>query len=198
MEITLNTPLGTKVYHKDTKIEYKIEKIHNNLGFLKILLNGYWVYANEYLIIEEPKEEIKYPDFSNAKVGDKVWSVSYGWGEIDYIEKEGGVYPLSVEFVKDYVTYTLSGKEHDYENQSLFWNEFEIPESAYKKPLPKLEVDTLVWVWSSDKALKKVRFFKQFTRDGKILAFDDGCDSKTTTFVTEWDNWELYKLNLIK
>jgi hypothetical protein len=132
--------------------------------------------------------------FSNAKVGDKVWSVSYGWGEIHYIEKEGGVYPLSVEFVKDYVTYTLSGKEQDYENQTLFWNEFEIPESAYKKPLPKLEVDTKVLVWDAymDKGKARKRYFKEFNKNGNIVCFTEGATSFSAEAWTVWDNWELY------
>lgn len=132
--------------------------------------------------------------FSNAKVGDKVWSVSYGWGEIDYIDKEGGTCPLSVEFDREDITYTLSGKEQDYENQSLFWNEFEIPESAYKKPLPKLEVDAKVLVWWDGDDLKYRRYFKCFDEQGRIVCFTDGATSFSadkSEYIT-WDNWELY------
>ena len=130
--------------------------------------------------------------FSNAKVGDKVWSITYGWGEII----KGGCctsYPLSVKFINDYVRYTFSGKQYQSQNQSLFWNEFEIPESAYKKPLPKLEVDTKVLVWDDyDEDVKYRRYFKCFNEDGVIVCFADGATSFSSESGKVWDNWELY------
>jgi len=87
--------------------------------------------------------------FKNAKVGDKVWCVLNGWGVIVAIE-EHAVYQIEVSF-DDNTTpceeYTLEGFMLDAHNSpSLFWNEFEIPESAYAKPCP-FKVNDVVTVF---------------------------------------------------
>lgn len=134
--------------------------------------------------------------FSNAKVGDKVWSFTYGWGEVEYIGDEDVVYPLTVNFDKGRSVHTFSGKLFQSQNQSLFWNEFETPESAYKKPLPKLEVDTKVLVWDDDdEDVKYRRYFKCFNEDGVIVCFADGTTSFSSESDKVWNNWELYEEN---
>ena len=84
--------------------------------------------------------------FKNAKVGDKVWDFVMGWGKIVSIKKNKS-YPIKVKFNNTCDTYTLDGKlDKSSKNPSLFWNEFEIPEEACKKPLPDLEIDTKILV----------------------------------------------------
>ena len=102
--------------------------------------------------------------FSNAKIGDKVWSLTRGWGTITIDEDHGqsSDYPIHVRFDKgsnDY--YTVCGKFYTHDiNPSLFWDEIklEIP----KKPLHKLEVDTKVLVWNNGET-KYRRHIHSFT-----------------------------------
>lgn len=62
--------------------------------------------------------------FETAKVGDKVWCMKSGWGEIretDYSSR----YPIYVVFSRDeFKTYTAGGlHETDDKVQTLFWGE---------------------------------------------------------------------------
>jgi len=80
--------------------------------------------------------------FENAKVGDKVWSINYGWGEITEIYT-GDTYPICVRFVGESgITYTLNGYIDEFDmNPTLFWDElqFEIPVKPKRKIKKKIE-----------------------------------------------------------
>ena len=85
--------------------------------------------------------------FTNVKVGDRVWCFMRKWGtvvEVGNIQKES--YPILVNFdngAED--TYTTNGLcAADHEQPTLFWDEinFEIP----KKPLPRIDLNTPLWV----------------------------------------------------
>jgi len=132
--------------------------------------------------------------FSNARVGDKVWSVRYGWGKIVKIDKVSS-YMLKVQFENEKRgAYQYDGKLHFEDvNPDLFWQEFEIPEKAFERPLPDLEVDTKVLVWQEGGNFEdhEKRYFSHFTKDGKIACFDDGATSWSAGYVTRWDNWRL-------
>ena len=73
--------------------------------------------------------------FQEAKVGDKVWYKRYGWGEIvdvNYLgtAEWGDKYPIRVRFpgiFPLYACFTYNGQFWDYETQTLFWDEVEIP-----------------------------------------------------------------------
>lgn len=71
--------------------------------------------------------------FRNAKVGDRVWDFSKGWGTIVQICNDN--YPITVQFeVGEIGAFTFEGKcSYSDLYPRLFWNEikFEIPE----KPL---------------------------------------------------------------
>lgn len=139
---------------------------------------------------------MKHCDFRNAKVGDRVWDIQYGWGVITDIDKSVGIsFPIIIWFyIEEKKTFDIKGRMKPKVNPTLFWNEFEIPNEAFIKPLPKLEVDTLVWVWDNFKGEKLLRFFSHFDEDGNIYTFDDGGDSSIGLHnTTEWDNWELYE-----
>jgi hypothetical protein len=71
--------------------------------------------------------------FETAKVGDQVFSHTFGWGTIDRII-EGSNYPILVLFDDDRDSFTLEGFHHkDKPIQCLFWNECTIEAPA--KPL---------------------------------------------------------------
>lgn len=126
--------------------------------------------------------------FETAKVGDRVWSMGIGWGEI-LDTNHSARYPIRVQFQRgEYETYTLGGA-HDAEDktQYLFWDEVKI--KAPVKPLPDLEVDAKVLVWvEPDRKYK--RHFAHF-RSGELHVFDSGKTSWTGEVTTGWDHWEL-------
>lgn len=127
--------------------------------------------------------------FETAKVCDRVWSVTKGWGEIIAIDDKSS-YPLSVKFdCGMYDTFDYNGylaKTHI--RQSIFWDEVKI--EAPQKPLPDLAVDTKVIVWNSV-VPKTKRHFSHFSPEGKIVCFDKGLTSWTSDGTSEWSKWEL-------
>lgn len=78
--------------------------------------------------------------FETAKVGDRVWSVSYGWGRI--------YGRASQEFFVDFhgfgsVSYSFGGYHGD-ESRTLFWDEIQMipPE----KPRQTVKKSKKVWI----------------------------------------------------
>ncbi|HUH58245.1 MAG TPA: hypothetical protein VL020_07035 [Pseudomonadales bacterium] len=130
--------------------------------------------------------------FSDAKAGDRVWSLTEGWGTILERFRSRAEYPLVVEFDnRSQKTYTLWGLLHYKDlNPALFWDEVKI--ETPEKPLPALEVDTKVLVWV-DPEQKYKRHFSNF-KNGQIYTFSRGRTSFTKLYddsVIEWPNWEL-------
>jgi hypothetical protein len=129
-------------------------------------------------------------DQFEVKVGDKLWSMRYGWGKVTRICKDDD-YPLCLEFENGYYTFTREFKEYKEEiNQSLFWDEikFEIP----KKPLPKLKVNAVLEVWDLNSKQKEIRHFSHF-EDGKVNCFLGGKTSFTHTGTSDWENFKVIK-----
>ena len=130
--------------------------------------------------------------FTDAKVGDRVWSLTEGWGVIRNHYAPHTAYPLAVEFENwAYRTYMLCGPYQVKDlNPTLFWDEvkFETPE----KPKPQLEVDAKVLVWNNPEKKNK-RHFSHFS-NGQIYTFDSGSTSFSrlqSNSVTGWPHWEL-------
>ncbi|MGL5050896.1 MAG: hypothetical protein ACRC6E_09780 [Fusobacteriaceae bacterium] len=69
------------------------------------------------------------------RVGDKVWEIRRGWGEVKKIEKYEEL-PITVGYNDGYYrTYTEDGKVHDCDaNRSLFFKEIVIPKQALDRP----------------------------------------------------------------
>jgi len=146
-------------------------------------------------MLREIKKERESIMFKNAKIGDRVWSNQYGWGTIENIYPNF-IYPIYVRFNK-YITtkeYTKDGKYRTKDKfPTLFWSAFEIPEIAYKKPLPKLKVDTKVVVWNSD-GIRNQRHFSHFDKDGKIHTFSNGLTSWTNKASIQTTVWDYYSV----
>lgn len=72
-----------------------------------------------------------------VKVGDKVWDIHRGWGEVTEIHyKKFHNYPICVSWEDYHVWITKDGKvEVDEEMPSLFWQPivFEIPKKPYRE-----------------------------------------------------------------
>lgn len=65
------------------------------------------------------------------KVGDKVWSMRFGWGKVNRILR-GSTYPVFVFFSDNTeVSYTADGRVVSNSNRTLFFEEIQIPKSAY-------------------------------------------------------------------
>ena len=128
--------------------------------------------------------------FSDAKAGDRVWSLIEGWGVVTARFRSHSPYPLNVEFDNcTSRTYTLWGLLHHKDcGPTLFWDviQIEIP----VKPVPALKVDTKVWVWDASYDSKVKRHFSHF-ENGTLHAFGRGRTSWTGEHTSAWPHWEL-------
>ena len=85
--------------------------------------------------------------FENAKVGDRVWSVEFGWGVV--VDKKKDVFYVNFTkrtYTKENVFYSFDGKAFKIErsNQTLFWDEIKIVPPAR----PKRKVVKTVERWA--------------------------------------------------
>lgn len=127
------------------------------------------------------------------KLGDKVWSFVYGWGEVSKITNDR--YPIYVNFKSKIdngnfiINYTNNGEESPDVNQSLFFDEikFKVP----KRPLPQLEVDTKVLVRNSTSDRWEKKYFSNFDEDGNMCCFYDGSTSWSGKGTSNWKYWKL-------
>jgi hypothetical protein len=66
--------------------------------------------------------------FENAKIGDRVYSPTFGWGKIEHTNRNTR-HPIQVRFFHDnyFSGYTIEGYYYiDLPVQSLFWDEVTI------------------------------------------------------------------------
>ena len=134
--------------------------------------------------------------FENAQVGDKVWDFKVGWGEIIEIYTEIlDPYIIKAEFDEEVAYYDADGYHYVNDiNPTLFWNEFEIPEEAFEKPLPKLEIDTKVLVKNDGDEKWNKRFFAGWTTDGRIKCWYGGATSWSADDENDYSTWSEWKL----
>ena len=127
--------------------------------------------------------------FKSASVGDRVWSITRGWGEITKILNHSS-FPIHVKYDSTgYDTFTFDGYLlESYVMRSPFWDEVVI--DAPVKPMPGLQVDAKVLVWEDGSRNKYCRHFSHF-KNNNIYVFDKGLSSWTTTVTSGWNNWEL-------
>ena len=80
--------------------------------------------------------------FENAKVGDKVYDIRYGEGEIISI-KESSEHPVGVGFpnIPYKIIYKFNGLEYrDHKNRILFWDKPQIIAPPRSKPVEMVKV----------------------------------------------------------
>ena len=133
--------------------------------------------------------------FGNAKVGDKVFDVRLGWGEIIDIcfEDNGLVYVGFKGWTEAYNLYGVYNISYD-KRPSLYWNEFEVPEEAFEKPSPKLEIDTPVLVSSKEGDEGYKRHFAGWTKDGRMKCWRNGHTSWSAGGKEDYSIWNYWKL----
>ena len=78
--------------------------------------------------------------FEHARVGDKVWSFSFGDGRISTISL-GTLNPVIVKFNHGYSSYRYDGCRTNINiRPDLYWHSFEVPDTAYALPkVPKYQ-----------------------------------------------------------
>ena len=133
--------------------------------------------------------------FSNAKVGDKVYDIRYGWVEINEIY-DGLYYPIAVKYEDITVTYTKSGYYSATQDfPMLYWDKPEI--IAPPKPLPDLKIDTPILVKDEEDTEWSKRYFAGWSEKGKIMCWANGKTSWTadTDYPIIWDEWKLPEVN---
>jgi hypothetical protein len=88
--------------------------------------------------------------FEDAKVGDKVYSVTFGWGEIEQINPSDN-YSIHVSFDSingEIEIFTCEGYFYDNVHiQSLFWDEiiFEVPVKRKTKVINGIEIPDITF-----------------------------------------------------
>lgn len=139
------------------------------------------------------EKTVKEGVFKGYTVGDKVWNFEEkSWANI--VEVRGNSdYPIRLE---DGTIYTSDGKIHlSLPIASIFPNEWKIPDEAFVKPLPKLEIDTkvLVWNYNEQKELAHKEYFSHFREDGRLYTFQNGRTSWTGEHYPTigWGNYEV-------
>lgn len=105
------------------------------------------------------------------RVGDKVYSTVWGWGEVKRINT-GVSYPVVAEFGDNKITYTEDGRQCVGSLRSLFFEEIPIPESALVRKY-QYKKGELVWYKTIGEA-DKIRFFSHYGIDGIVYLFANG------------------------
>ena len=79
--------------------------------------------------------------FDGIKVGDRVYSLAFGFGRVDGIDLSDDDYPLWVNFLRDGQSFTMDGEYEKGELQTLFWDKpvFDPPQRPKRKVKKTIE-----------------------------------------------------------
>ena len=95
------------------------------------------------------------------KVGDKVFSIHYGWGKIIGIDADSP-YPVKVDFYKvsRLQTFLLNGSEIAKEVPTLSFTEYTLSGFSQERPMELPELCEEIMVSNSGKTWKMVKFIR--------------------------------------
>lgn len=100
------------------------------------------------------------PDFTNAKVGDLVWSAIFGWGKI--FKVDNSLYPIVVEYNEWHsVSHTLEGETHTTSPLPTLFHRPEEAISFYESEIdkkPKRKVTRFLNTYRSDETFSTWSF----------------------------------------
>ena len=116
------------------------------------------------------------------KVNDRVYCYRFGWGKIISNDScNNDHYPIFVQFKDSLETFTKDGRFSENEPPSLSFTEYNLVTGGFsqERPLPKIEVDTLVYVKESGGEWR-MRYFSHWY-ERKLRAFDGQNTSKTAS-----------------
>lgn len=150
-------------------------------------------------------------NFRVYDIGTKVWSIVYGWGEI--VEKCKNPHFVDVRFksLSDLFddrgglkSYFYDGRRDEKDvNPSLFLNEFEIPEKAFKQPnvleQNKVEVGDIIMFKMKDCSKSFLSQIIKINRDEKIFVTNTSKEDSLKAFafdrfrITNIEFFEVFK-----
>lgn len=84
------------------------------------------------------------------KVGDKVYDVIFGWGEVAEIYDDRSKYPMLVSYQKRDVWYTKDGRYHIYSLPTLSFTEYTLQGFSQERPKPQPKVGEMCVFWDKD------------------------------------------------
>lgn len=120
---------------------------------------------------------------SKFKVGAIVIEINKGYGVVKAVDEDtSNTHPVTVQFTKRILSsqFQRDGKlRPDYFNPVLYLaDEFPSQLDTGPMPVPYLELDTLLYVWSSEGDIVR-RYFKEWDRgtDGFVVCFARGATS---------------------
>ena len=93
------------------------------------------------------------------KVGDKVFSIHYGWGIVKEINRSD-IYCINVQFEERAVDYRSNGREYEVEIPTLSFTEYTISGFSQERPIELPEEDEIIMVSNSGKTWKMVKFIR--------------------------------------
>ena len=87
------------------------------------------------------------------KVGDKVFDIRYGWGEVSNIDNDEDLYPIHVIFNNIHDYYTWDGRDHDIDSliPLLSFTEYTLQGFSQERPEVLPNRGDVVWVRNSEK-----------------------------------------------
>ena len=124
------------------------------------------------------------------KVGDTVYHWEHGKGEVQNIYEYGNC--IVVEFDRVRASFTADGRCSNGQEPCLSFTPYDLVNGGFsqERPLPDIEVDTLVYVRYAGGEWR-MRFFSHFGGDGVILCFDRQQKSTETGVEGSWEEWSL-------
>ena len=107
------------------------------------------------------------------KVGQKVFDIRYGWGVVNETYNYSIMYPISVKFLRDNVTYTLDGRSYHAHLPLLSLTEYTIQGFSQERPVVLPEAGELVLVRNHE--IERWRAFEFHSFDGLLYnCYQDG------------------------
>ena len=149
--------------------------------------------------------------FDGVKVGDRVWSIEFGWGEVNIVDNSKEILYISFDSLSDEkkigntVQYNFNGFRFIEQsllklakNQTLFWDEVEIepprrPQIELKNDYVKIINEGVI----NSKVEIDFNSYKQLKKYARLLALrDEECqDSKGYEFIEGRTNFYIYKMH---
>lgn len=127
------------------------------------------------------------------KVGDTVYQWQYGNGKVIKMYGDGD-FPIVVKFDSGLITtFTSDGRYSTGKAPCLSLKPYDLVNGGFsqERPLPDIEVDTLVYVRGKITEEWKMRFFSHFGEDGVMRCFSWQQKFAETKLTTTWAEWSL-------
>lgn len=113
----------------------------------------------------------------NFEIGDKVFDIRYGWGEVEGFEVELGWENVEIRFDNSLISYTLSGPE-DFDNELRLLSFTEYTLNGFTKE-KAIDYSKFIGKWGM--------FWSNKDKDERIISKLEGYDDryfKSTTSIT--------------